>query len=363
MKKRLAVLAAVCLLGCAKTVTAYTDTSLEAGFDTVFSYTEYTDSRDTFTAHFESSVNAAKTLSGLFDIYGETVAADGLKAVSEAAGKEPVTVGADVIELLKEAKELYDLTDGAFDITAGAVTRLWHEYREEGIRENNAGRPGNVPSEEEISEALQHRGWQHIHIDEKHMTVFIDDPDISFDAGGIAKGYAAEKLAQLLQEDGAETAVVNAGRNIRTIGTKPGNAPWVISVASPAGDGTEAARIRMTGSCSFVTSGDYERFYTDAAGTRYSHITDMKTGMPARLYHSVTIITENSAFADGLSTALFTVSVEEGKTILQEYEKRTGQSAGAVWILDKDTYTEEGTVSGAYRIIATEDLSSSLEIR
>ena len=65
------MLAAVCLLGCAKTVTAYTDTSLEAGFDTVFSYTEYTDSRDTFTAHFESSVNAAKTLSGLFDIYGD----------------------------------------------------------------------------------------------------------------------------------------------------------------------------------------------------------------------------------------------------------------------------------------------------
>ena len=112
-----------------------------------------------------------------------------------------------------------------------------------------------------ISEALQHRGWQHIHIDEEHMTVYIDDPDISFDAGGIAKGYAAEKLAQLLQEDGAETAVVNAGRNIRTIGTKPGNAPWVISVASPAGDGTEAARIRMTGSCSFVTSGDYEKYY------------------------------------------------------------------------------------------------------
>ena len=186
---------------------------------------------------------------------------------------------------------------------------------------------------------------------------------MSLDAGGIAKGYAAEKLAVLLQKAGVKTAMVNAGRNIRSIGTKPSDAPWVIAVASPAADGSEAARIRLPGSCSFVTSGDYERFYTDAEGTRYSHITDMKTGMPACLYHSVTIVTENSAYADGLSTALFTVSIEEGKAILAEYEKRTGQSAGAVWIVDKDAYTGEGTVSGAYRIIATEDLASALEIR
>ena len=363
MKKRIAALAAVCLFGCSRTITALTETSLEAGFDTILSYTEYTADKNVFTERFESCVRLSRSLSDAFDIYAETWPEDSLAAVNASAGIAPVQVSENVMEMLLRAKQMYDITGGAFDVTAGRLTGLWHAYREEGIEANNAGNPGRIPEEHEIQEAMAERGWSHIHLDPSLSTVYIDTPDISLDAGGIAKGYAAEQIAQYAEQDGAECAMVNAGHNIRTIGTKPSDKSWVIAIASVDDDPIEMARISLCGSMSFVTSGDYERFYTGNDGKRYHHITDMKTGYPADFFHSVTIIAEDSCDADALSTALFTVSVTEGRAILAAYEKSTGRHADAVWIMDPEKTEEAGIPCGAYTLIATEGIRDAVEVR
>lgn len=365
-KKLISLFAALLCTGCAARLTAYTETSLSSGFDTIYSYTEYCADRAVFEAHFESSVRMFRTLSDLFDIYEEHDLSGSLKEINDAAGKEAVRTDADVIGLLEDARFLCEISDGAFDITAGALMHLWHEYREEGIEANRNGEGGKVPSSEEIREVSGCRGWDHIHIDPSAQTVYIDDPCVSLDVGGIAKGYAAERIADCLEETGIHAGLINAGRSLRTVQDKPDGSPWVIAAASPDDSGEELLVLKMNGSLSFVTSGDYERFFTGEDGKKYHHILDLSTGRPADLYHSVTVITENSAYADGLSTALFTVSVKEGERILSEYEKRTGSRADAIWIMDPDQAEQMNlpcTIHKGYAVYATDTVRDTLEYR
>ena len=117
----------------------------------------------------------------------------------------------------------------------------------------------------------------------------------------------------------------------------------------------------MDGSSSFVTSGDYERFYTGEDGVRYHHIIDPTTQKPADLYHSVSIVTRDSGAADCLSTALFTMSVEDGKKLLAAYAKESGDACEAVWMMDPDkTQDQEGRIVGDLFITYTENLEGRI---
>ena len=118
----------------------------------------------------------------------------------------------------------------------------------------------------------------------------------------------------------------------------------------------------LTSDCSFVTSGDYERYYEADDGKRYHHIIDPSTLYPSTLYRSVSIITTDSSAADCLSTSLFTLSIEEGKKVLQEYEKDTGNHADAIWILSSDNTETASPVKQhmGYTIAYTDGLEDSI---
>ena len=345
--------------GSEKQLLTYKNSAVDAGFDTVYAYSETGYDAEQMKAHFETGVSLFRKYNDLFDIYNDYEGIANLKTINDNAGIAPVECDREIIEMLKDAQYFYDLSGGRFDITSGALMHVWHEYRTQGIDMNLEGKTAPLPSEEELSEAAKLCGWDKVQIDEEAGTVFITEPGISLDVGGIAKGYTAERIAQAIAQDEIVSAAVDAGRNVRTINTKADGSPWNVRIVSPDGSGGSMI-VQAPGSCSFVTSGDYERFYVAEDGKNYHHIIDTSTMYPAAYYRSVTILTEDSAAADCLSTALFCMSVADGKKMLERYAKESGKAADAVWIMDPDKAQEEGRDTDDYHIVWTEGLTDRI---
>lgn len=161
-------------------------------------------------------------------------------------------------------------------------------------------------------------------------TVSLGDSETSLDVGAVAKGYACESVARIIKDMGIESYAIDLGGNVKIGGTKPDGDNWVIGIRDPDG-----GIFTTVGLCdmSVVTSGDYERF-AEIDGVRYSHIIDPRTLYPAKLYRSVTVICDNSAAADALSTALFCMDVESGKKLAEQ------ENAEVLWIgIDGEVYT------------------------
>ena len=374
MKKTVISLVCACLLaaGCTSESSApvsstgegkaaYTNFSTDVGFDTVFSYKETLAVQEEAEERFNLCCETLDYYNSLFDIYNTYEGINNLKTVNDNAGIAPVEVDPVIIDMLKTAKTFYEISGGEFDITIGSLLKVWHLYRENGISLNEEGKYGQVPSLAELEDAAQYSGWEHVVIDEDNSTVYIDDKNVSLDVGGIAKGYATEAAALAAEEAGLDSGFVNVGRNIRTVGEKAPGTPWKVGIADPEGALVNGVVILdQEGSFSFVTSGDYERYYIGNDGNTYSHIIDPETFYPADYYRSVTILTEDSAAADCLSTTLFTLSVEEGKEVLEKYEEMSGESASAVWIMAPEKAQGNGTEVNGYYVVYTEDLEGVL---
>lgn len=219
--------------------------------------------------------------------------------INKMAGITAVKVSEDVFAMLKAAKDYSVITNGAFDLTIGPLIDLW-----------GFGSPKqHVPTPEELLNTLGLVDWSNLILDEKNRTVFLAQRGMSLDLGAVAKGYAVEKAAQVLQERGIEKALINAGGNIRVLGAKKRNQPWKIGIQDPR-NSSELLAILDLENGSAVTSGDYNRTFT-VAGKQYHHIISPLTGYPAEYNMSVTVITPDSFQGDLLSTALFLLDSEE----------------------------------------------------
>ena len=371
MEKKILITALLplCLCACsaapeepAAELQKYTNLSADAGFDTVYQQTEFGYDRDLMADHFSHAVGMFTEFNNLFDIYNDYEGTANIKTINDNAGIAPVRVDGRIIDMLKEAKMFCDISDGAFDITIGSLLHVWHVYRDEGIILNSQGTKAPVPSQQELEEAAKYCGWDKVVIDEENSTVFITEKGVSLDVGGIAKGYAAEKIGEYMDAEDVVYATVNAGRNIRTVNAKADGSPWVIGIVNP-GNGQETyCAVEMDGTGSFVTSGDYERYYIGEDDSLCHHIIDPDTLRPADFYHSVSIITPDSGAADCLSTTLFTMTIEEGKKVLEAYTEQTGNYAEAVWIMDPDkTQDEDGKLSAGYWCVYTDGIKDRIK--
>ncbi len=244
----------------------------------------------------------------------------------------------------------------------GAVLKIWHTYREEGIALNNEGQLGKVPPLEELADAKACTGWDKVEIDENAGTVYLNQSCASLDVGGIAKGFAAGKVQQHLTEAGLVHGTVDAGGNICTINDKPGGQQWRVGIRNPSGNGSLAV-VALPGSAAFVSSGDYERFYGAEDGKLYHHIIDPQTLFPATYYHQVTIVTENSGYADALSTALFTMSYEDGLALIERFRQTyPDQPIEVMWVMDPDQVPAgaDSVMSGEYAVVMTNSMKDYL---
>ena len=218
--------------------------------------------------------------------------------INKNAGIAPTPVDEEARGLLRRAKNYGVLTDGLFDVTIGALVDLW------GIQTEHE----RVPPPEEIRRALRRVDFRKLDASDARG-VWLTQPQMSADVGGIAKGYAIDRALGVLTARHARHALINAGGDIRAIGTRLDGAAWRIGVKHPRHEGIVGLVELKDGA--IVTSGDYERFFVKD-GARYHHIFDPRTGMPAQGCQSVTILAPTAEQADALSTSVFIMGPEAG---------------------------------------------------
>ena len=221
------------------------------------------------------------------------------------AGGQPVEVSDDTIAVLKLGIEMGDISDGRFDITVGRLTDLW----------DFTGDDPHVPEQAAIDEAVKSVSYRNIDIEGN--TVRLADPGAAVDLGGVAKGYIADKLREYLSENGVDSALINLGGNVLTLGGKPGGSNFTIGVQKPFGQNSDILGACRLKGMSVVTSGIYERYFVED-DRLYHHILDTKTGYPVEneLY-SVTIISPTSTDGDALSTICFALGSEDGMALIE----------------------------------------------
>ncbi len=217
--------------------------------------------------------------------------------LAEAAGSHPVVVSPDTMTVLQRALEIGDATDGALDVAIGPLVKLW------GVATDHP----QVPPQAEIDRLLPITRRQDIVLADK--TAFLKRRGMIVDVGGIAKGYAADQAVAYLRSRGVTAAVIDIGGNVYAMGSKPtagGSKPWTVGIQDPYRDrGTVVGTLLVTDE-SVVTSGVYERKFSDpATGKTYHHILDPRTGWPAdNGLVSVTIVGPASIDCDGYAKVL-----------------------------------------------------------
>ncbi len=251
-----------------------------------------------------------------------------IAAVNAKAGVEPVAVSPDTFLVIEKALHYAELTDGKFDPTIQPIVRLWQ-----------IGSPeARVPAPEEIAAKLPAISYQAVELDATNQTVWLTQPGMGLDLGGIAKGYAADEAVAILREHGVKKALINLGGNIYALGTNPSNQPWRIGVQDPEDERDQYIAVIEATDETLVTSGAYERFLK-VDDTVYHHILNPETGYPADSdILSVTIIAKDSIDADALSTSVYILGREAGlalvnslnniETVIIDKERRVFASAG-----------------------------------
>lgn len=140
----------------------------------------------------------------------------------------------------------------------------------------------------------------------------------SYNLGAVAKGYAADRLCEILKKDGVSSALISLGGNAYALGKKPTGENWKIGIQSPK-DAEKTVGVISAENIAVITSGDYQRYF-EADGVRYHHILNPRTGYPVNCgLHSVTVIGENAAECDALATAAFAAGLENGNELLKKY--------------------------------------------
>ncbi len=225
-----------------------------------------------------------------------------ISAINRSAAIGPVETSQELFDLISRSVELSSLSAGAFDITYESVGYLY-DFR---ARQR--------PSEAEIDIRLAAIDYRNIVLDPAARTVAFARPDVRINLGGIAKGYAVARGAELLQAAGVEHALLNAGGDTRVLGDRRGQ-PWIVGIRHPRSADQVVTRLPLVDEA-ISTSGDYERFFEDG-GRRYHHILNPVTGTPTEGVLSVTVIGPDATMTDALSTALFVLGVEPGLELVQ----------------------------------------------
>jgi len=230
-------------------------------------------------------------------------------AINRQAGLAPVQVPEELFSLIRRAKKVSQLTEGAFDITYAGFGKLW----------NFKAASPKIPDGDAIAAALETVGYQNIQLDPQRHTVFLTKKGMRIGFGAIGKGYAANRAVFILKQNGIESGVVNAGGDMVVFGHQEDGRLWEVGVAHPRQRDRVFAKLRLSEQA-VVTSGDYESYIT-IDGERYAHILNPKTGYPVNFLQSVTVICPDGELADALATAIFVMGREKGLTLVDRLDR------------------------------------------
>lgn len=261
----------------------------------------------------EAALTALEALEPLEDMMSFFRPHGELGRINAVASQSEVTVSEELWALLVKCQKLWEETRGAFDITAAPLWQVWGFARRE----------GRLPSDQEIEQSRQLCGWCHITLDPSHRSIRFTKSGVALNLGSIGKGYALDRLAQILYDFGVKDFLLHGGlSSVKAAGhsweemLRQDRGPprgWPIGVSNPLRPGDRLAQIWLRDSA-IGTSGTALQFFWHK-GKRYGHILDPRTGYPVEGILSVTVSAPTAAEADALATAFFVLGPEEADAI------------------------------------------------
>ncbi len=219
--------------------------------------------------------------------------------INALAGIRPHPVSLETYQLIERCLRISKLTDGAFDITAAAIRKLY----------NFKQALFELPSKEAVRDCLNKTGYQKIQLS-KNNQVYLPQAGMRIGFGAIGKGYAADKVKSLMQQHGVSSGVINASGDLTAWGVRPNGQPWKSGIADPADPTRTILWLPLRG-MSIATSGDYEQYF-ELHGKRFSHNVNPKTGYPTTGIKSVSVVSPSAELSDGLATAVTVMGVRTG---------------------------------------------------
>ncbi len=250
--------------------------------------------------------------------------------INRLAASKAIEVENRLFQLLLEAIRIQEQTDGAFDITSGQLTRLWNFDR----------RAGRLPEQREIDATLTKVGSRHFALCPHSTTIRLNQPGVEINLGGIGKGYALDRLAELFEKMNINDFVIHGGQSSiiargdsTTLETKEDgieSSGWTIGISHPTLPAVRLAEIRLKDQALGTSGTARQGFFHE--GKHYGHIIDPRTGWPTSHTLSSTVVAGTAAQADALATAFYVMSHDEVESYCQQHPK-----VGAVLVLPTQT--------------------------
>lgn len=272
--------------------------------DTLVTITVSAESPEKAESAIQAAFDEIRRLEGLISFWSKD---SEIAALNRNAGVSPVRVSQDTLDIIKKAVFISEKTYGGFDPTIGPVIRLY-DFKNR-----------IHPAPDVLREKLRLVNYKAVVINSSSSTAYISQKGMSFDTGGIAKGYAAERAVKVLKDRGIKAGLVAIAGDIMAFGLRPDGSPWTVGIRNPRPknqDDDVIATVKLKDEA-ISTSGDYERAF-QKNGKLYHHILNPKSGLPAEGSMSVSVISKDGAYADGFSTGLFVLGPKQALKVAKE---------------------------------------------
>ncbi len=227
--------------------------------------------------------------------------------INASAAKEAVLVDDLTLKLIKKSCDFSQRTEGAFDVTAYPLLKLWGCYNSE---------LKHIPEDKDIKEILRLVGWKKIKINTAQKKIFLQESEMGIDLAAIAKGFAVDEAMKILKARNVKNALINAGGDIYCLGEGLNGNGWKVGIQHPRISGKILRTLRISDKA-VATSGDYQK-YSIIENKRISHIIDPRDGKSVvNLPASVTVISADCTSADALATAIFVLGPTRGMHLVE----------------------------------------------
>jgi len=244
--------------------------------------------------------------------------------INAAAGQQAIRAPEDAMQVLSDAKRISALSEGAFDVTVGAM-KAWRFD----------GQPGRLPDTSELEQQRRLIGDGDLVLDRRARMVSLRRAGMALDLGGIAKLPILDAGLNVLKRHGIRNALVNGGGDVLVSGTVQGR-PWKVGLRDPRAPERLIGTLALSGQAVVASSGDYERFFL-VDGQKMHHILDPRTGRPTRGTHGVSLLADSVEQVNGLGAALMVMGLERGRALLGRQSGVEGLMAAGdqtLWLSD-----------------------------
>ena len=262
--------------------------------------------------------NGWKEIDRVEQLISSWIISSEVSRINQAAGIHSVLVSKELYNLLRYSNEIHQLTQGSFDLTIKPALNIWN------------WKSGVIPSNKEITKAKKLVGFQNIIFNDSLFSVFLPKKGMLLDLGGIGKGYASWRVAELWKKNGITTGAINAGGDLFVFGKACSKSVWDVSIKNPFKKNEIIYTVKQTNTA-IATSGDYERFF-QIDSVKYSHILNPQTCKPIKGITSVTVFAYNPTFADALATSISVMGVTVGLDLINQID-----GVEAIFILEDGT--------------------------